>query len=507
MSRTTFTHHLSSAGMIALASLLRVPIEGWVGVGSSPTFFIPSVAIASRFGGFGAGLVSVLLWAVVWVCLDIPPGDSGTIRKLDDQYRVVVFLLEGMILAGVIEALNLALRANDETALEFERYRKVSSRNEAGLRAILEHSSAPIWMKDLEGRYLVVNRRFETLVRRSAPEVVGRTDSELALPPITGNLSDSDRMVIEFGRAVEVEEVIPFDDGPRTFLSVKFPLADEGGTTYAIGGILTDITELKEAQRRAVQAERLAAIGQMVAGLAHESRNALQRGQACMEMLAFRLEDRPETLDLLTGIQDAQDDLNRLYEEVRCYAAPIRLELLDCRLSEVLREAWEQLGPARRGRDARLSEGRPADLVCQADRRRLVQVFRNVLDNALGASQDPVRIEVAWSEVHLNGEPAARIALRDHGPGLTPEQQSRLFEPFYTTKTQGTGLGMAIARRIVEAHSGSIEVGRNDGPGAEIVIILPRRQAGSSARSTAHEGLRTVGTGAAVGEPARLRAS
>ena len=489
MSRKTFAHHLSSAGIVALASLLRVPIEVWVGAESSPTLFIPSVAIASRFGGFGSGVVTVLLWAVVWVCLDLPPGDSGTIRRLDDQYRVVVFLLEGMILAGAVEALNLALRASDETALEFERYRKVSSRNEARLRAILEHSSAPIWMKDLEGRYLVVNRRFEALVRRSAPEVVGRTDSELSLPPIAGNLSDSDRMVIEYGRAVEVEEVIPFDDGPRTFLSVKFPLADDGGTPYAIGGILTDITELKEAQRRALQAERLAAIGQMVAGLAHESRNALQRGQACLEMLAFRLEGSPESLALLAGIQDAQDDLHRLYEEVRCYAAPIRLEFLDCRLSEALREAWEQLAPARRGRDVRLVKGEPVEFPCQADRKRFVQVFRNVLDNALGATLDPVTIEVAWSEVHLNGQLAARIAIRDHGPGLNPEQQSRLFEPFYTTKTQGTGLGMAIARRIVEAHGGTIEVGGDDRPGAEIVIVLPRRQDGSRAISTALEGL------------------
>jgi two-component system sensor kinase FixL len=306
---------------------------------------------------------------------------------------------------------------------------------------------------------------------------------------------------------VELEQVIPFDDGPRTFLSVKFPLADDGGTPYALGGILTDITELKEAQRRAVQAERLAAIGQMVAGLAHESRNALQRGQACLEMLAFRLEDWPETLDLLAGIQDAQDDLNRLYEEVRCYSAPIRLELLDCRLPEVLREAWEQLGPARRGRDARLFEGGPADHLCEVDRRRLVQVFRNVLDNALGACRDPVVIEASWSEVHLNGLPGIRVALRDNGPGLTPEQHGRLFEPFYTTKTQGTGLGMAIARRIVEAHGGSIEVGAGGGPGAEIVVILPKRQDGTSAPSTTLDGRLADGVEATVGEPAWLRAS
>jgi two-component system, LuxR family, sensor kinase FixL len=212
----------------------------------------------------------------------------------------------------------------------------------------------------------------------------------------------------------------------------------------------------------------------MIAGLENESRNALQRGQACLEMLAFRLGGRPDALGLLAGIQAAQDDLHRLYEEVRCYAAPIRLDLRDCRPRDVIREAWEQLGPSRRGRDARLVEGGAADLSLVADARRLAQVVCNVLENALDACRDPVTIEVAWSEVQLHGRSAVRIALRDDGPGLTREQHCRLFEPFFTTKTQGTGLGMAIASRLVEAHGGSIEAGRHGGPGAEIVIILPR---------------------------------
>src|SRR4051794_31499109 len=123
----------------------------------------------------------------------------------------------------------------------------------------------------------------------------------------------------------------------------------------------------------------------MIAGLAHESRNALQRGQACLEMLAFRLEGRPEALGLLAGIQAAQDDLHRLYEEVRCYAAPIRLDLVDCRPGDVIRDAWEQLGPSRRGREARLVERGTADLSFVADAKRLAQVVRNVLENALDA--------------------------------------------------------------------------------------------------------------------------
>src|SRR6185295_18076690 len=101
--------------------------------------------------------------------------------------------------------------------------------------------------------------------------------------------------------------------------------------------------ELKQAQDRLLQSERLAAIGEMMTGLAHESRNALQRSQSCLEMLEMEIQDRPAALDLLARIQKAQDHLHRLYEEVRGYAAPllIRRETLDIR--NVLRETWDHL--------------------------------------------------------------------------------------------------------------------------------------------------------------------
>lgn len=86
-------------------------------------------------------------------------------------------------------------------------------------------------------------------------------------------------------------------------------------------------------------------------------------------------------------------------------------------------------------------------------------------------------VTAEWSPIDLHDRPAIRVALRDNGPGLSSEQRRNLFEPFYTTKTQGTGLGMAIARRIVEAHGGSIVAGGIGGPGAEILIILPRGDA------------------------------
>ncbi len=275
-------------------------------------------------------------------------------------------------------------------------------------------------------------------------------------------------------RDVEIE--VAHEHGETTqLLASAAPLLDEQGRPRGAVGAFLDITERKRAQARLLQAERLAAIGQMMTGLAHESGNALARSQSCLEMLAWEVEDRPEALDLITRIQRAQDHLRQLYEEVRGYAAPLKLDREAWPLSAVWREAWDNLAVRRQGRDAVLREETAGvDLRCSVDRFRLGQVFRNVLENSLAACPDPVVIEVHCTEAEVASRPAVRVAVRDSGPGLNPEQRQRIFEPFYTTKTKGTGLGMAIASRIVEAHGGQIAAGAAPGGGAEIQVTVPR---------------------------------
>ena len=164
-----------------------------------------------------------------------------------------------------------------------------------------------------------------------------------------------------------------------------------------------------------------------------------------------------------------------MYEEVRGYAAPIVPDLAWWPLAEIWREAWELLGPQRRPRDCRLVELTGArDVSCRVDRFRMVQVFRNLLENSLAATTGPVLVEIDCRAVLLGTEHGVEIVIRDNGSGLNREQRQRIFEPFYTTKPQGTGLGMAIAQRIIEAHGGTLSLAAEQpAVGSELRITLP----------------------------------
>lgn len=277
-------------------------------------------------------------------------------------------------------------------------------------------------------------------------------------------------------KGVELDLVHP-DGETVNLLAYAAPLFDSQRHSRGAVGAFLDITERKRAQQQVLQNERLAAIGQMMTGLAHESGNALARSQACLEMLSWEVQDRPEALDLIARIQQAQDHLKHLYEEVRGYAAPLKLEREEWELSAIWRQAWNNLAVQRQGREAFLHETIDGvNVHVECDHFRMEQVFRNILENALAACPNPVEINIAATATELKGRPALRVAVRDNGPGLNAEQRQRIFEPFFTTKTKGTGLGMAIAKRIVEAHGGGIAVGHRAGPGAEILITLPRER-------------------------------
>lgn len=274
----------------------------------------------------------------------------------------------------------------------------------------------------------------------------------------------------------QIEEEIRCRDGSQRCLVWNARRIDEfedGPNVLAVG---YDITELKLANEKLLQANRLATIGEMNTRLAHESRNALQRLRVCTEMLEYEVEDNAEAIRLIARAQKAQDDLHRLFDEVRNFASPLSLEKTPCRISSLWHEAWDLLHWQRSNRQAELIEDcKGIDLNVKVDRFRLVQLFRNLFENSLAACTDPLCIQIECHPCHLESVEALEVRIRDNGPGLNEESRRLAFKPFFTTKTKGTGLGLAIARRIMVAHGGTIGVLGSTNEGAEFVLRLPRQ--------------------------------
>ena len=236
------------------------------------------------------------------------------------------------------------------------------------------------------------------------------------------------------------------------------------------------LKELDEARSKLLANERLAAIGQMVAGLAHESRNAFQRSHACLAELSLDLQDKPDSLQLVRRVQKALDDLNRLLEEVRCYSAPIILERQTANIRELVQRCWDQIeeaGPIKKELQFDVDEAGDFRPAFKLDPERFCQVISNLLENALFASADPGIIKVELSHYVDENGTGILIAVHDNGSGVPMEHRNDIFVPFFTTKTKGTGLGLAISARIVDAHHGTMSIEESKFGGACFVVKLP----------------------------------
>jgi PAS domain S-box-containing protein len=376
----------------------------------------------------------------------------------------------------VLAKTNEQLRAEiEERQLAEDRLR----RSEERFRLMVENvQDYAIFMLDPEGHVATWNTGAERLHGYRLEEIIGehfsrfyqaadvqqgRPDRELQTAADEGRFEDEGWRVRK--------------DGSLCYANVMVTaLRDPAGKLIGFAKLTHDLTERKRAQERALQTERLAAIGQMVTGLAHESRNALQQIQSSVEMLARRVRSNGE-FSLVTEIQKAHDRIHHLLEGVRGYAAPIKIEYETHDLRCLWQEAWHQLAPMNQGRAVEFQEDTGGlDLRCPVGAFHIERLFRNILENSLAACGDPCKIAINCRAAKLHGRDAIQVRITDNGPGINAEQKDRLFEPFYTTKTNGTGLGMAIAARIVEAHGGQIAVDADSGSGLTIEVLLPKGQ-------------------------------
>ena len=220
------------------------------------------------------------------------------------------------------------------------------------LQSVLDNAPGRIAIKDRDGRLLLVNRRFAELAGRTPWDVIGLTDRALFSGPGPDQVRANDRLALAGGRLMQFEEVLDLPDGPRTFLSVKVPAENVGFPGQGAFRIHHRYhrTEAGREERACVPSGWRRS-DKWWPGWLTKAATRFRRSQACLQMLANRAVDREDLLDLVDRIQAAQDHLLHLYENVRGYAATIRLEPEPGDLADLWREAWDNLEVQRKGRD------------------------------------------------------------------------------------------------------------------------------------------------------------
>jgi two-component system sensor histidine kinase AtoS len=262
-------------------------------------------------------------------------------------------------------------------------------------------------------------------------------------------------------------------------------IRDEHDDTIGAALFFKDLTHVEQIEERERLRDRLAALGQMAAAMAHEIKNPLAGIEVMAGLLHRELPDKRDAQGLVKDIINEAKMANAIVQEMLDFVRPVRLQLDRASLAEALQSAITMAdGKATRGAisvDLRLPEKLPA---IQGDRHQLAQVFANLLINAYEALDGRGSVTIGARIVDA-GEDGALLPdghqpvqtiivdVADTGPGVAPELMDKIFNPFFTTKAQGSGLGLAIVRKIVDAHEGRIDVTSTPNRGTCFKVTLP----------------------------------
>ncbi|HEY8668980.1 MAG TPA: ATP-binding protein [Tepidisphaeraceae bacterium] len=231
--------------------------------------------------------------------------------------------------------------------------------------------------------------------------------------------------------------------------------------------------ELSEKNRQLERKNRLAALGEMAAGMAHEIRNPLGGIQLYASMLARDVADRPESLKVVQKISGGVKRLEGLVSQILQFSREMRLNACEMDLAAVIEEAVELAAERMQSRQARSTVNGPKSLAVTADPLLLGQLILNLLLNAAEAMDSGGAVTVDYAAPPADSDAKQfHLVVRDTGPGIPAAILDRIFNPFFTTKETGTGLGLAIVHRVVEAHDGTVIVTNPPEGGARFEIRI-----------------------------------
>jgi len=232
--------------------------------------------------------------------------------------------------------------------------------------------------------------------------------------------------------------------------------------------------QLIATQEQLVQSEKMAAIGELVACVAHEMRNPLSSVRLNIQIIGRSLHRETMLFEHYQIALDQVTQLEKMFSDLLNYSKPLILQKSDVWMPDVLDRSQQQLESAIRNRNIHILRTMAGGLPSvEVDFDKVGQVFVNVLKNAMEASDQNGQIEVAMALGELGGKPAVVVTITDHGRGISQRNLNTIYQPFFTTKKRGTGLGLSIVKKIVDAHHGDISITSDVGKGTRVRLTFP----------------------------------
>jgi PAS domain S-box-containing protein len=414
-------------------------------------------------------------------------------EKVPEQYEIALHSKDGEwkafeISPSVIEYEGRLATQNVVRDITQKREAQKALRaSEAKYRTTVEHTGTAMMIIEKDFTISFANHQMEKLTGYSKEEIEGKLKwTKLVFEDDVDRMKAYNKARMRGDKTVPSQYEFRFVDKSGNIRESFLTIGMIPGTKQSIVSIM-DITDSKQMQRELEQARKMAILGEMSAHVAHEVRNPLQKIKTGVELLSGSLSLDERQRRQLDGVKNGVDNLEKFVTQILEWTRSGEFRPRSHHISNIIDGLLFNLEDTFRQRsvEVQTSYDASADTVV-ADGIQLRQVFANIIENALDAMPSGGRLRISTSLLSQHeftrvkeayAADAVEIHIQDTGCGIHKEDIEKIFQPFFTKKTKGTGLGLALVRKVIDMHRGEVEAVSSGTEGAEIIVRLPREQA------------------------------